>query len=128
MDTNTKIILDQLKRTQDSNDRMEKSFTKNAVAVHGLKSEIKRHGEDIKSVKGDVEILARKVQERGEDTQRFEIELTHTKADLEELKAKHSKISLRTIEGWKQVIPYLILGLAGVFGVFWDRLVPLFSP
>jgi chromosome segregation ATPase len=127
MDTQTQLIIDQLKRTQESSDTMANEFSGVKSELSGLRSDVQNLSGRVSRVETQLDGTNSRCMEHGENTKRFEVEIQHLKKDAEEAKRAREKIDLRTFDGWKRVAPFGILALASVLGLLRDKIVAFFG-
>jgi chromosome segregation ATPase len=129
MDDLNKLILTQLERTQESNEAMTGQFTALTGEIGSLRSEVSNQSESVEALGQRVGSIESTMSARAENTAAMSTAVSFIKKDqarLERrqtaLEAKHSAINLKTLEGWKQIAPYLVLGLVGLLGLLRDKL------
>lgn len=127
METETQLIINQLKHTQESSDKMAEEVKANTAEVSGLRSDVQNLAGRVERIEQQSDSTNQRCMEHGENTERFEVEIEHLKKDAAEAKKAREKIDLRTLDGWKRITPFAILGIAAIFGLLKDKVIAFFN-
>lgn len=127
MDTQTQLIIEQMKRTHESSDTMIREFGGVKSELTGLRSDVQNLAGRVSRIEEQTDATSDRCMRHGENTERFEVEIAHLKQAVADAKTAREKIDLRTLDGWKRITPFAILGIAAVFGLIKDKIIAFFN-